>query len=589
MQRIFNNLKRITRLFPGKIFLVMAVVLTVILGLFELYIFYSFRALMDSVLNQDYVYFRSIVYVFLGVIVFNTLFTYLRNRWAGAYAAGGIKVLRQKLSEKTVYLPLKEIDKRHSGDMLSRLNNDMALVQTFTTQTLINLIFNPLTAVGAMILVIILNWKLAIICTIGIPLIIGIATIASAPVAKFQRKVQEELALMNSYVQDTVTGVEVMRAFSLEETLAGKYQESLARARAFAYKATLARSILAFINIITNMAPFLICFGFGGYFVIRGEMTPGSLIAFINLLNPLAGPISQIPVLLGQLRGEMEGVNRIFAILNLEEEREGGEEFAPVKGGTVISFKNVSFQYVEEGEPVLNNLDLDVKSGEKLAIVGSSGSGKTTIIKLLLGYYSDYEGQINVYGHELQEWNLKELRNYFSLVSQDTYLFPGSIEENIAYGKLELAEAAEIVEAANAANAHDFISKFKDGYKANVGEYGDRLSGGEKQRISIARSILKQAPILLLDEATSSLDTHSEYLVQNALNNVMREGTTALIIAHRLSTIQQADRILVIDKGKVVESGKHEELLDRDGHYKRLYLRQLAQNESEQVEKEAVV
>lgn len=587
MQAALKNLVRITKLFPQKTLFILAVILTVFLGVFEIAISYSFMSLMDAVLSGQFAQFLHTVYLLSGIVVLNTVFTYLRNRWAGTYAEGGIQLLRGMLTQQTIHLPFQELEKRHSGDMLSRLSNDMNLVQTFTDRTLIALFFNLLTAVGAFIVVMILHWKLALICTIGIPLVISLSTLASGPVAKYTRKLQEELAVINSYTQDTVSGVEVMRAFNLEEVLREKYDKSIYRVRFFGYKVALARSILIFINIISGIAPFLISFGFGGYFVIRGEMTPGALIAFINLLNPLAFPIAQMPVLLGDLRAQMEGANRIFEIINLPLEREDGQLFSAKPSGSVLTFEDVTFKYADDGEVVLNRLNLDVKAGEKVALVGVSGSGKTTIIKLLLGYYDNYEGQIKIYGQELKKWDLKELRNYLALVSQETYLFPVSIEENITYGKLS-AGSTEVIAASKAAHAHDFITSLQEGYSSSVGEYGDRLSGGEKQRISIARAILKQAPILLLDEATSALDTHAEHLVQNALDNVIQEGTTALIIAHRLTTIQKADHILVIDQGRVVESGDHEELLARDGQYKKLYLRQLAEAE-QQLEKEAVV
>lgn len=587
MQLALKNLVRITKLFPQKTLFILVILLTVFLGVFEIAISYSFKSLMDSVLSGQFSDFLNTIYLLGGIVIANTVFMYLRNRGAGSYAEGGIKLLRKLLTQQTIYLPFKEVETRHSGEMLSRLTNDMNLVQTFTAQTLIALFFNLLTAVGAFIVVMILHWKLAVICTIGIPLVISLSSFASGPVAKYTRKLQEELAVMNSYTQDTVSGVEVMRAFNLEEVLSEKYEKSIFRVKLFGYKVAAARSVLGFINSITGIAPFLISFGFGGYFVIRGEMTPGALIAFINLLNPLAFPVAQMPVLIGDLRAQMEGAKRIFEIIDLPLERNDGQSLPIQSQKSVLTFDNVTFKYVEDGEVVLNRFNFDVRAGEKVALVGSSGSGKTTIIKLLLGYYDNYEGEIKIFGQELKKWDLKELRNYLSLVSQETYLFPVSIEENIAYGK-DGADSGEVILAAKAAQAHDFITRLKEGYLSSVGEYGDRLSGGEKQRISIARAILKQAPVLLLDEATSSLDRHAEHLVQNAIDNVIQEGTTALIIAHRLSTIQKADRILVIDQGRVVESGKHEELLGREGLYKKLYLRQLAANE-EQLEKEAVV
>jgi ABC-type multidrug transport system fused ATPase/permease subunit len=317
-------------------------------------------------------------------------------------------------------------------------------------------------------------------------------------------------------------------------------------------------------------------------------MTAGQVIAFINLLNPLAGPIGEIPGILGQMRGQLEGARRVLEIIELPDERQTGDSFPVQNQGTVIAVKDVNYGYNPDEESVLNGLSFELKAGEKVAIVGPSGSGKSTIIKLLQGYYDGYEGDIRIYGHEISEWNLQEMRKNISFVSQDSYLFPGTIQDNISFGKIGATDE-QIIAAAEQANAHEFVTKLESGYETNVGEFGDKLSGGQKQRISIARAMVKEAPIILLDEATSSLDSHSEYLVQEALDKYMKQGKTALIIAHRLSTIQKADRILVIENGRVVENGKHDELLNRDGVYRKLYLRQLAAQENEEQAKEAVV
>lgn len=575
-------------MFPRKIFLVAVLLLSVILAGCEIFVFYSLRTVIDAVQQEQYDIFKSIVLIMLVIILLDGIIRYLRARWAGMYAEGGIKVLRELVGRHTMHLPVKEIDKRHSGDMLTRLNNDMNLVRVFSNATLMNVIHAIVGGVLALILLVILHWKLTLVCTIGIPLILLLSALASAPLAKYTRHVQESRGVVNSNFQDTVTGIEVARAFNLQKILGEKFSKAVDEFVLNGFKVTLARAVLLFINIVTGVTPFLLSFGFGGYWVIQGELTPGALLAFVNLLNPLAGPVAQLPMMLGEFRAQMEGANRIFEILDVAPEREGGEKFETKllsAGNDIISFKNVSFAYTEEGEKIINNMNFNIQTGEKVAIVGPSGSGKTTIIKLLQGYYDHFEGEVNLLGQSIRDWDLKEMRNYISLVSQDTYLFPGTIEENIGYGKIG-ETSGKIFDAAKAANAHEFISKLKDGYQSSVGEFGDKLSGGQKQRISIARAILKEVPLLLLDEATSALDTHSEYLVQKTLDELLNQDKTALIIAHRLSTIKKADRIIVVDEGQVVETGTHDELLLKDGVYKKLYLRQLS-HESQQ--KEAVV
>lgn len=581
-------LGRITRIFPGKAKFFVVIILTAITAVLELAVSYSLGFLMDSVLGANFGTFGFFVGILLGITVVEALTRYWRNRLLGSYGEGGTTVLRGILAKKVVALPVKELDQRHTGDILTRMTNDMQLVRGFVNLTMVELIFIPLSALGALALLVSIHWKLTLVCLIAVPLTLVLGTVASGPVARYTRRLQEQIAINNSQIQDTITGIEVTRAFNMQESLSKRYVENMQQIRFWNFKLIFARSILQFLNSLAMLTPFVICFGLGGYWAIKGEMTAGQVIAFINLLNPLAGPIGEIPGILGQMRGQLEGARRVLEIVGLPDERQTGESFPSRDQGTVIAVKDVNFAYNTADEWVVNGLSFELKAGEKVAIVGPSGSGKSTIIKLLQGYYDNYEGDIRIYDHEISEWNLQEMRKNISFVSQDSYLFPGTIKENIAFGKIGATDQ-QIIAAAQEANAHEFIEKFPNSYETSVGEFGDKLSGGQKQRISIARAIIKEAPIILLDEATSSLDSHSEYLVQAALDEYMKQGKTALIIAHRLSTIQKADRILVIDNGQVVESGKHDELLNRDGVYRKLYLRQLAAQENEELAKEAVV
>lgn len=581
-------LRHITRIFPGKARFIVVIFLTAITAILELAVSFSLGFLMDSVLGAHFGRFGMFVGILMGITIIEALTRYSRNRLLGSYSEGGITVLRGILARKVVSLPVAELDHRHTGDILTRMTNDMQLVRAFVGIVMVEMVFIPLSAIGALALLLFIHWKLTLICLVAVPLTILLGSIASGPVARYTRILQEQIAVNNGMIQDTVTGIEVTRAFNMQANLSRRFEENMQRVRFLNFKLVFARSVLQFLNNLSWLTPFVICFGLGGYWAIKGEMTAGQVIAFINLLNPLAGPIGEIPGLLGQMRGQMEGARRIFEILQLQDERQTGGSFPVHDQGTVISVKDVSFSYNPDDEWVLNGLDFEVRAGEKVAIVGSSGSGKSTIIKLLQGYYEEYAGEVRIYGHEISEWNLQEMRKHISFVSQDSYLFPGSIRENISYGRIGAADD-QITAASQEANAHDFITQLEHGYQTNVGEFGDKLSGGQRQRISIARAIVKEAPIILLDEATSSLDAQSEYFVQEALDKYMRQGKTALIIAHRLSTIQKADRILVIENGRVVESGKHDELLNQDGVYRKLYLRQLAAQETEEQAKEAVV
>jgi ABC-type multidrug transport system fused ATPase/permease subunit len=309
----------------------------------------------------------------------------------------------------------------------------------------------------------------------------------------------------------------------------------------------------------------------GGYLALTGRVTPGGLFAFMYLLHFLIEPLSSGPDLIAALRAATGTAGRIVEVMHRPVERADGQVFEADPAKPAIRYEDVSFGYGEQTH-VLDGVSFSISHHKMVALVGHSGSGKSTVLKLLCGFYEPRAGGVELYGRGLGEWNLESLRRQLALVAQDTYLFPASIAENISYGRPG-ATMGEIIEAAKMANAHRFILELPDGYSTLVGERGNRLSGGERQRIGIARAILKDAPILLLDEPTSALDTQSESLIQEALERFM-QGRTVLVIAHRLSTIKHADEIFVLDGGRVAERGTHEDLIGQGGVYRQLYLKQ---------------
>ena len=584
----FKSFKKMVRYFPQKWLLVVGVLIIGLLTAISIFYSYLIKNMIDSAVNKDLNALVDLSYVLVGVLILEMGFSYLRTKVLGKYAEQGVARFRQLMAEKLAYYPVSEIEGKHSGDFVSRVTNDISKVRSFASTTIFELLFHPLAAVGAYGFILYLNWKLTLLITAIIPIIFFGSNILSKPMGKYSKKMQEHLGVVNSVAQDAISGIAVAKAFNLNKKLQEKYNISVDDSVNSEKDLARRRSFIQSFSQLMGIIPFLVTFIFGGYWAIQGMMTIGSLLAFINLLNRLTHPISMLPQLWGKTKSSMAAVDRIYEIIESESERENGQEYEVwennktaelVEQREVLKFSNVKFSYPEQNENIIDDLTFTVEKGESVALVGPSGGGKSTIMKLILGYYEDYQGQIDLFAHCLNQWNLKSLREEIALVSQDTYLFPESVEENISYGRIG-ASKDEIIRAAKAANAHQFISELKNGYRTKVGELGNKLSGGQKQRISIARAILKNASLLLLDEATSALDTESEALVQEALDRFMEERTS-LIIAHRLSTIRNVDRILVINEGRIVESGKHKALLEKGGLYSKLYYRQLRDQEIE--------
>lgn len=577
---VIQNYKKITNYFPQRYLLFVGIFITTAMTLITVYFSLVMKDMVNIAIAGNLEVFLEKTYFLLSLLVFEILLSYLKTRIFGKYAEQGIAELRKLMAEKIIHLPIKELEAKHSGDFISRLSNDMNKVKSFSEKTIFDLLFHPLAAIASYIILLYLNWKLTLVITIAIPIIFFGSQLLSKPMRKYSKKLQENLAVVNSINQDSIAGIQVAKAFNLKSVLEKKYKGAVADSvnseKDLAKRRALIQSFSEFMSII----PFLLTFGFGGYWAIEGVMTLGGLLAFINLLNHLTHPISMLPQFWAKAKSDMAAAERIYEVIETKTERKNGNNFSIKGNERVVEFDNLSFSYNNNGENILNNLTFSIKKGENVALVGASGSGKSTIMKIILGYYENYDGEVKLFNHKLKEWKLTDLRSKLSLVDQDSYLFPDSIKENIAYGKNNSSKE-NIESTAKTANAHSFIKSFENGYETDVGELGNKLSGGQKQRISIARAILKDSPILLLDEATSALDTESEHLVQEALDNFMKDRTT-IVIAHRLSTIKNVDRILVIDKGKIVEEGSHSELLAENGVYSKLYTRQFAKDDRQE-------
>lgn len=529
-------------------------------GMFDAIAIKEWSAMLDSI--KEYGVYIAFIFVTYPIFIYVA-------QYAATVTTGNI---RKNVFNKLKVLPLSYIKGKHSGELVSRLTNDINEVEKAYSSYFIDFSSRILTGIGTLIFTFVLDWRLGVI-SILIGCLSLFVNIYYAKILKnMSLKVQESLSKLNERLTDLLEGVYVIKSFNISNVLLNKYNKRNIEAYEVSRDRVRQKSVVSAMNNIIGIITFGGIVGVGSYLVIKGEISVGVIIAVVQLQNGVSSLASGLGDFISELQGSLAAADRLFEILDEEEESESfkliGDYESEKNSG--ISFKNVSFEY--DNEKVLSELTFNVPKGKVYALAGPSGGGKSTIFKLLLNLYPPKEGDIAVGGSSISNQTIKDIRKNIAYVPQDAYLFSGTIIENIRQGK-EDATLEEVVDAAKMANAHDFIVNMEDGYDTFVGEKGTKLSGGQRQRIAIARAILKDAPILLLDEATSSLDTESEKLVQQALNKLMI-GRTTLVIAHRLSTIEDADEILVLKDGKVVERGTHSELLELNGIYGGLYVQQ---------------
>ncbi|TDS31552.1 ABC transporter ATP-binding protein [Halanaerobium congolense] len=481
-----------------------------------------------------------------------------------------IKDMRDDLYSHLHNLSLSFYSKNKTGDILSRVTNDVQNLESSMINTTVGSIDKVFTLIGGIVYLVYLNYRLTIFLIIILPFITYVIVKFNYKLKKVSRRVQIKIADVSDVLQETLSAVRVVKSFGREEYEFERFStENQANFRAKMKKTQYGAILTPLVEFLAAIS-FTAILWYGGYEVMQGRMSASELIAFFTLLLTISEPLRSITKLSKRLQQLFASAERVFEIMDTESElREDDEnkiELTDVEGEVV--YDNVTFAY-NRNEVVLKNINLKAEPGEVVALVGHSGAGKTTMVDLIPRFFDPIEGRMRVDGHDLRDVKIDSLRDFIGIVPQETILFSGSLRDNIAYGDLE-ADQEAIQAAAEAANAHDFIMAFPDGYDTMVGERGVGLSGGQKQRISIARAILKNPKILILDEATSSLDSESESLVQEALEHLMQNRTT-FIIAHRLSTIRNADKIVVVEQGEIMEMGSHQELLKKQGKYASLY------------------
>jgi subfamily B ATP-binding cassette protein MsbA len=476
--------------------------------------------------------------------------------------------LRSQLYNHIQKQPLAFFTSNPTGILMSRITNDVGFIQSAVSEAVTSFLKDSFTLIGLIFVIFYRDWKLAIIATFVFPLTIYPITKFGEKMRKYATKRQVTMGSLTSLLQETISGTRIVKAFGMENHEGKRFDKENERLFKLFMKSVSIRAISSpFMELLGGLGVAAIVY-YGGYQVIKGVSSPGTFFSFLAALLLLYEPVKRLTNVNNTIQQGIAAAIRVFGIMDLEPEIRNSEDsysLPPISKG--IEIRNVSFSY--DKEPVLKNINLTVKSGEIVAFVGMSGGGKTTLVNLIPRFYDVTEGSILIDDHDIRDVTVESLRKQIAIVTQQTILFNETIRNNIAYGDIQKSDA-EIVNAARMANAHNFIMNMPKGYDTVIGEQGVRLSGGERQRLSIARALLKDAPILILDEATSSLDTEAEMEVQEALENLMK-GRTTLVIAHRLSTIGNADRIIVIVNGIIIEEGTHDTLIAKQGEYFKLY------------------
>ena len=484
---------------------------------------------------------------------------------------GAVRDIRKRLYEHVLNMPISFFNNNPTGKLISRLTNDVNLLESATADSLATILKQCLTIIVLAAVIISLDWRLALAASVGLPLSIYPMRRFGKKMKKVSTKGQVTMGTMTALLHEAIAGIRIVKAFCMEGYESMRFDKDNTRYTQLKLKSIKVRAISSPLVEFLGSVGFALTIWYAGHRIAAGTLKPEAFISFFAAVLMLYQPVKSLNGVNLNIQNGIAAAARIFELLDTPGETAGGTvEFNTL--GDSVEFKGVSFKYTDDW--VLKDIDLKVKKGEMIAIVGSSGSGKTTFVNLLPRFYDLNEGAILIDGTDIKEFSLKSLRSNIAIVSQQIVLFDDTVKNNIAYGRHDTSDSA-IIEAAKAANADEFIKSLPDGYDTVIGEGGVTLSGGQRQRLSIARAILKNAPLLILDEATSSLDTESELQVQRGLTNLMK-GRTTFVIAHRLSTVRKASRIIVLADGKIKEAGGHDELINTEGEYYRLYSMQFA-------------
>ena len=534
------------------------------------------KGVAGAQINVSYVGWVMVLYFVRAI--FYEIGSYYSNYFMTNAVQATIRDLRDELSHKINCIPVSYFDKHQFGDLLGRFTSDVEAVSNALQQSFLQVINAVFTLILVNVMVLVLNLQLGIIVVVSIPITYLSARFIVKKSQPYFKQQADALGAMNGFVQENLTGFNILKLYVREESSQEDFRQITQNLQKVGFKASFISGLMMpVLNVISDLTYLLLAL-LGGLQVIAGRLTVGNMQAFVQYVWQINQPIQNLTQLAGQLQSAKSSLDRIFQVLDEADEVNDKTENLDQDLTGQVSFKDVDFQYVVD-KPLIRNFNLEVKPGEMVAIVGPTGAGKTTLINLLMRFYDVTRGAITVDGHDIRHLSRQDYRKQFGMVLQDAWLYEGTIKENLRFGNLQATDE-EIVEAAKAANVDHFIRTLPGGYNMEMNQESSNISLGQKQLLTIARALLANPKILILDEATSSVDTRLELLIQKAMKTLM-QGRTSFVIAHRLSTIQEADKILVLKDGQIIEQGNHESLLADKGFYYDLYQSQFSKKEEE--------